>query len=135
MVKYIYKAYRGQSIVLKTNYCRTMNLICNIFFILKGNVLPCKKCMVELAKYENEYGFCNNNNNRHNRYSFYNSTNNNYNNSYKKQYRKHFYNFNEFIFSIVQYNIKNNRFFCSPSHKAVRRLRYLFNLNCKKKTR
>ena len=97
--------------------------------------------MVELAKFENEYDFYNNHNSRRNtfRHNYNdNNNNNNYsnNNSRKfKKFKKQFFNYNTFIFSIIQYNTKNNRFFCSPSHKAVRRLRYLFNLNCKKKTR
>lgn len=108
-------------------------ILIGIFFfpILKGNVLPCKRCMVELAKYENEYEFYN----RNKHYNFKNNTNRNHYKSNFKKYKKHFFNFNALIFSIIQYNTKNNRFFCSPSHKAVRRLRYLFNLNCKKKTR
>ena len=85
--------------------------------------------MVELAKYENENEYYNNkHNNSRNR-------NNSYNKKHYKNHKKHFFNYNSFVFSIIQYNTKNNRFFCSPSHKAVRRLRYLFNLNCKKKTR
>jgi hypothetical protein len=88
--------------------------------------------MVELAKYENEYEFYNGN--KHNNNNSSHNNRNQYNRNYKK-YKKHFFNFNKSIFATIQYNTKNNRFFCSPSHKAVRRLRYLFNLNCKKKTR
>lgn len=87
--------------------------------------------MVESALLRNEnLNFFNNNNNS----SSYKKFRKNNNNNTKAYYLdNHYYTLN---LKLITFNSKHkNNFFSSSSHKSIKRLRYLLNLNCKKKPR
>jgi hypothetical protein len=86
--------------------------------------------MVEKAQLRNETYFTN-----ENKTKIHTSSNNSHHSKYHRHFNNNNKNNNRIKYNLKIFKYNNKKLSYSSSHKSIKRLRYLFSLNCKAKPR